>query len=256
MERLVRFGNQFQASASMATNSLFGASTMPDVKPPSIPDCPKWELPELLDREKEVVGIYLSAHPLDGFKFEMEHYNITPTAEIESNKGRSIRIAGFVTDAAHMTTKKGSKFGKMMLNDYSGHQEIVLWENNYVQYGKFISEGQKLMIQGTYKEHRFRPGVMEFEIQNMMLLDQVRKSLTKKLHILLPANKIDNSFVSFMAENVKTHPGNTELLLQIVDEEGMTVKLKSHNMKIEVSDELIQYLQLEEASIRYSLEVT
>jgi DNA polymerase-3 subunit alpha len=61
-----------------------------------------------------------------------------------------VRIAGFVTDAAHMTTKKGSKFGKLILNDYSGNQEIVFWEKNYVQYNNFIDNGQKLMIQGVY----------------------------------------------------------------------------------------------------------
>jgi DNA polymerase-3 subunit alpha len=72
MERLVRFGNQVQASSSMATNSLFGEMAMPDVKPPVIPDLRTVDLPELLDREKEVIGIYLSAHPLDGYKFEME----------------------------------------------------------------------------------------------------------------------------------------------------------------------------------------
>src|SRR5690606_31021449 len=132
MERLVRFGNQFQASTSMAVNSLFGESIMPDVKPPVIPACEPWGLPELLDKEKEVVGIYISAHPLDGYKFEMQHYGITAINEIENCKGRTLRIAGFITDAAHMVTKKGSKFGKFLLNDYTGNQEIVLWENNYV----------------------------------------------------------------------------------------------------------------------------
>src|SRR5690606_17829860 len=120
LERLVAFGNQFQASATMTTNSLFGEMSMPDVKPPQIPECERWTLPELLDKEKDVIGIYLSAHPLDGFKFEMQHYNFLPVSEIENNKGRTLRIAGFLTDAEHRTTKKGSKFGKFVLNDYSG----------------------------------------------------------------------------------------------------------------------------------------
>ncbi len=83
-----------------------------------------------------MIGIYLSAHPLDGYKFEIDNYNFTPINEIENNKGRTIRIAGFITDAAHMTTKKGSKFGKMVINDYTGNQEIVFWEKNYVEYAK------------------------------------------------------------------------------------------------------------------------
>lgn len=255
IERLVRFGNQFQATSTMATNSLFGATAMPEVKAPAMPECAPWELPELLDREKEVIGIYLSAHPLDGFKFEMDNFGITPILDIEANRGRTIRIAGFVTDAAHMTTKKGSKFGKLVLNDYSGHQEIVFWEKNYVQYGNYLVNGQKLMIQGVYEEHRFRPGVMEFQIQNIMLLDQIRKSLTKKMQLRMPLFSIDGELVNFLEENVKKHPGNTELILQVVDEgDNMVTKLKSHNQRVEVNDELLEFIKIR-SNIGYSLEV-
>ncbi|MBA3827531.1 MAG: DNA polymerase III subunit alpha [Taibaiella sp.] len=256
MERLVRFGNQFQASSSMATNSLFGAHTMPEVKPPMIPTCDPWGLPDLLDREKEVIGIYLSAHPLDGFKFEMQHYGITGIVDIETNKGKTIRIAGFITDAAHMTTKKGSKFGKMVINDYSGHQEIVFWEKNYVQYGNYLTNGQKLMIQGVYDEHKYRPGVMEFQVQSIMLLDQLRKTLTKKMQVQVPLFKVDEEFVNFVHTNLKMHPGNTELVFQVVDELGsMQTKLKTHNTKVEVNDELVNYLD-SQLGVKYSIEVT
>ena len=255
LERLVRFGNQFQASSSVATNSLFGASAMPEVKPPNMPECDKWGLPELLDREKEVVGIYISAHPLDGFKFEMDNYGMTPVNELEINRGRNIRIAGFVTDVAHMTTKKGSKFGKLTINDYSGNLEIILWEKNYVQYGNYLVNGQKLMIQGVYDEHRFRPGTMEFQIQNMMLLDEVRKLLTKRIYISVPLHKVEDAFVAFMENNLKTNPGNTEMVLRIADWDGMEVRLKSQNKKIVVNDELVHYI-MDHEDIKYSIDKT
>jgi DNA polymerase-3 subunit alpha len=255
LERLVRFGNQYQASLSAASNSLFGEVAMPDVKPPDMPTCEPWTLPELLDREKDVIGIYLSAHPMDGYKFEMEHFGFTPINEIENNKGRTIRIAGFVTDAAHMVTKKGSKFGKLILNDYTGNQEIVFWENNYVQYSNFIDNGQKLMIQGVYQEHRFRPGVMEFQIQNIMLLDNVRKSLTKRMQLLLPLEKIDSTMVEFFYNNMKHHPGNTEILLQVYDtEEQRGIKLKTNGHRLEINDELIHFIQQQDF-IKFSVEV-
>ena len=213
-----------------------------------------WALPELLDREKEVVGIYISAHPLDGFRFEMENYNITGVSELEASRGRTIRIAGYVTDALHMTTKKGSKFGKFVLNDYSGNTEIVLWEKNYVAYGNYLVNGQKLMIQGSYEEHKYRPGVMEFNIQNVMLLDQVRKSLSRKLHLELQLFRIDPDFVEFMNDNLKKNPGTTELVLKVVDEvEKMAIGLKTQKARIEINDELIQYLQLHD-EIKYKLE--
>jgi DNA polymerase-3 subunit alpha len=256
LERLVRFGNQFQASSSMAANSLFGGSAMPEVKPPLIPACEPWSLSELLEKEKEVVGIYISAHPLDGFKFEIHNYGFTPIAEVESNKGKTVRIAGFVSDAGHMVTKKGSKFGKFLINDYSGHMEIVLWENNYVQYGNFLDNGQKLMIQGSYQEHRFRPGVMEFMIGSISLLEGVRKTMTKRLSLLLPLHKIDTGLVYFLTENVKNNPGTSELSLHIVDEEAdMQVALKTHHTKLMLNDDLIRFLQ-ERDDIKYALETT
>ncbi len=244
LERLVRFGNQFQASSSVATNSLFGAAAMPEVKPPAMPDCEKWGLPELLDKEKEVVGIYLSAHPLDGFKFEMENYGLTPVRELEENKGRSIRIAGYITDVGHMTSKKGTKFGKLTINDYSGNYEIMLWEKSYVQYGNYLVNGQKLMIQGTYDEHKYRPGVMEFTISNILLLDDIRKLWTKKVVIHIPMDKVDELFVRFIEQNVKTHPGGTDLIIQISDPEtNWNVKLKSQLLKMELNDDMIHFLQ-------------
>lgn len=254
LDRLVRFGNQFQASSSVATNSLFGESAMPEVKPPLMPPCDKWGLPELLDREKEVVGIYLSAHPLDGFKFEMDNYGITQVRDLEENKGRPLRIAGYITDVGHMTSKKGSKFGKFTINDYSGNYEIMLWEKSYVQYGNYLVNGQKLLIQGTYDEHKYRPGVMEFSISNMLLLDEIRKIWTKKVSIYIPMEKVDELFVSFIEKNVKTHPGSTELYIYISDAEtNYAVKLKSQTLKMELNDEMINFLQ-ETDYIKYALD--
>ncbi|WP_345084506.1 DNA polymerase III subunit alpha [Nemorincola caseinilytica] len=254
LERLMRFGNQLQATASMTANSLFGAATMPEIKPPTIPECDKWGLPELLDREKEVVGIYLSAHPLDGYKFEMTHYGMTAITDLEKLRGRQVRIAGFVTDAGHMTTKKGSKFGKMVLNDYSGNMEIVMWEKNYVAYGNYLVNGQKLVITGVYDEHRFRPGTMEFQIQGMMLLDEVRKTMTKKISMAIPLDKLSEEIATFMEANIRKYPGNTELVISVRDlETDMGIRLKTQNKKILISDELIAFLA-EHEEVSYSIE--
>ena len=254
LERLMRFGNQVQASTSMATNSLFGASSMPEIKPPAMPECDKWGLAELLDREKDVVGIYLSAHPLDGYKFEMENYGMTNITDLEKVRGRSVRIAGFVTDVVHATTKKGAKFGKMMLNDYSGNIEIALWQNDYVTYGNFLVNGQKLMITGVYDEHKYRPGNMEFQIQGIMLLEEVRKVMTKKLFLAIPLHNLTDEFTEFLEGNVKKYPGSTELIISVKNmANDMTIRMKSQNRRILISDELIAHLQ-ESEGIHYSIE--
>jgi DNA polymerase-3 subunit alpha len=153
-----------------------------------------------------------------------------------------------------MTSKKGAKFGKFTLNDYSGNFEIMLWEKSYVQYGNFLLNGQKLMIQGNYDEHKFRPGTMEFQIQNIVLLEQVRKLFTKKVKLSLPLQFVDQDLVLFMGDNIKTHPGNTDLIIVLTDEEtGYQARLNTQNTKIELNDDLINYLQSRE-DIKYSID--
>ncbi|MEZ5015739.1 MAG: DNA polymerase III subunit alpha [Flavipsychrobacter sp.] len=255
LERMVKFGNQFQANSSMAANSLFGEATMPEVKPPDIPSCEAWTLPDLLNREKDVIGIYLSAHPLDGYKFEMKHYGFANISDIDKFQGKTIRVAGFVTDAAHMTTKKGSKFGKLMLNDYSGHIEVMFWNDDYVQYNNYIDNGQQIMIQGVYQEHRFRPGVMEFKIQRVMLLDQVRKQMTKRIHLKVWLDKLNDEVVDYLSTNLKEHPGSTELIMQVFDRaDDMSIKLKTGGQKIEVNNDLILFLE-EHDDMKVQLEI-
>jgi len=253
LDRLVKFGNQVQGSKSVAANSLFGEMAMPDVKPPAIPECEPWNLSELLEKEKEVVGIYISAHPLDGFKFEMDHYGFLPIAELENCKGKQVKLAGFVSDAAHMVTKKGSKFGKFFINDYSGNFEITMWENNYVQWGNFLDNGQKLVITGVYGEHRFRPGVMEFSISSVTLLANIRKSMTKRISIGLHSHQLNEEMVAFLVSNIKQSPGSTELVIQVRDEEEDQVIRLRGGGKFSPDDAFLGWIQ--ERGIPYHIEL-
>ncbi len=255
LDRLMRFGLQFQASSSLSVNSLFGEMEMPEVKPPIMPGCEPWMLAELLEYEKEYIGIYLSAHPLDGFKYEMEHYGFKPINEVEENKGRTIRIAGFVTDAETRTTKKGSKFGKFLLNDYTGSQEIFLWEKNYAQWHSYLDNGQKLMILGVYAEHKYRPGVMEFSIQNIILLEEVKKLLTKRITLYVSLEALTDNVILFLTQYLYQNFGNTDCVLQIADKPNdVTTRLRCNNQKLLVTDELLDFLT--ETEIKYKLETT
>ncbi|HRO43436.1 MAG TPA: OB-fold nucleic acid binding domain-containing protein [Flavipsychrobacter sp.] len=146
-----------------------------------------------------------------------------------------------------MTTKKGSKFGKFMLNDYSGNHEVVFWQEDYVKYSQFIDNGQKLMIQGAYQQNEWR-GNMEFKVQQVQLLENVRKALTKRVHIRIPLHKLDEEIVTYLLANVKANPGNTELSMHIADETTQeTIKLKSSQAKFTLHDDLINFIQANEA---------
>lgn len=255
IERIIRFGSQFQAAESLTVNSLFGDADMPDIKPPDLPPCDKWTLHDLLEKEKEAIGIYLSGHPLDGFKFEMQHYNIVPINELDNYRGRQVRVAGFVSNPYHGISKKGDKYGRMVINDYSGNLELNFWKENYVQYGNYLEESQKLMITGTYDESRFRPGQLEFRISGVMLLGDVKSKFTKRLSMALPLQKLDRDFVDFLQTNFAQNPGGCDLNIIITDEATeFKTALRSSAGKVLVNDDLIEYLQT--ADIAYKVEIS
>jgi DNA polymerase-3 subunit alpha len=252
LERVIRFGAQFQAAESLATNSLFGADEMPEITPPELPDCDPWPLHELLEKEKDTIGIYLSGHPLDGFRFEMEHYHIVPINELEQFKGRQVRLAGFIASPYHGISKKGDKYGRMVLTDYTGTLELNFWRENYVRYKDYIEESQKVMVTGVYDESRFRPGQMEFKIDNVMLLSDVKGKLSRRFSIALPLNRVDEPFVHFMRQNMQQYPGKCELNILVSEEEQNKTTLRTANGRILPNDDLIEYLT--ESSIPFNVE--
>lgn len=252
LERLTRFANQVQGAKAMTGNSLFGEVALPEIKPPLIPECDPWNVSELLEREQEMVGIYLSAHPLDGFKFELQHYGFLPINQLDENRGKIVRLAGYISDSQQRLTKKGTKFGVFKLNDYSGQHEFTLWEKDYLKYHQFLENGQKLVIQGVWGESKFRPDKMEFSIQKISLLSVIRHNMTKRITIYLNLEEITPPLISFLQHCLRESPGECELSFRLHDEStGYEMGLSCHTGKFYPSDEFIEFM--EQQQITYSL---
>ena len=254
MDKLVRFGQQVQASQSMTVNSLFGDAEMPEITPPQLAECAEWNTQDLLDKEKEMVGIYLSAHPLDGFDFELKNYGITPLGQAEAIKEKSYRLAGFVSDATERMDKRGAKFCIFTISDYSGSMEVKLFKEKFVNFGQYAKNGLSLFVQGVYEELPYREGVIEFQIKKIMLLEDVRKSYSKKLTLSGPMEKVDMAFVDYLVNTLSRSKGNTEFSLRVYDKnQDTTIGLKLQSGKIEINDPLVEFLQLDE-DWQYKLE--
>lgn len=251
IERIVKFGGQVSMMQNTSVNSLFGDIEMPEIKPPAIPNCPPWPLHEKLEKEKEVVGIYISGHPLDTYSIEMNYFDIIPIKDMELNQNRLIRIAGFVSDAKHLLTQKGDKWGKITLNDYSGKFELAFFKNDYVNFGQYLEDAQKLMITGTYGEHKFRPGQMEFRVNSICLLSDVKAKYTKKLTVALPLERISEQHIAFLKQNLMANAGSTDLYFLIKDgDEHLQMKLDQGG--VQVNDQLLEYLINEGFSFKIS----
>ena len=225
LEKILKFGAIFQSQSANASNTLFGDLQMPDIVPPKISTCPPWQLIEELDFEKEVTGMYMSGHPLDNFKFEMKYYNISPLAdfiEVKNAVGgiptsKPFRLAGLVIDGQHRLTKAGKNFGVLVLEDFSGKAEFMLWSEDYVKYTQYMEKGTIVMIEGAFKQ-RYNSDNYEFKISKLHLLETVKSSLTKQVIIDVSPQLIDEEFVTFIDKNVLEHPGKTTLKFNITDE--------------------------------------
>jgi len=225
LDKVIKFGNVYQAQTANSANTLFGDMQMPDIQSPKLLPCEPWPLATQLDYEKEVTGMYMSGHPLDNFKFEMRHYNITSLADFNefkaavnthANPAKQFRVAGLVVDAQHRLTKTGKNFGILSIEDYSGKAEFMLWSEDYVKYTNYLEKGMIVLVEGGFKT-RYNTEQYEFRLAKIHLLETVKPMLTKQVMLDIQPQFIDEKFVNFIDANLKAYPGKTTFKLNIND---------------------------------------
>ena len=252
LEKIIKFGNQYQAQLHNNTNTLFGDLQMEEVTPPVIPDCEPWPLIQMLDNEREVIGMYLSGHPLDNFKFQIRHYKFDPVADFNEfkaainlypNPSRSFKIAGLVTEGQHRVSKKGNKFGVLHLEDYSEKMELLLFGEDYAKYSHYLEPGMVLCVTGSFVQ-RYQSSPYEFKINSIILLETVMRSQTKKLLIDMNPQDVSEEFIEFIGSNVQKFPGKSALKFNISDHlSRMKFSMYSMEKGFEMNDEMANYLQ-------------
>lgn len=252
IERIIKFGNVFQANKQTQTNTLFGDSVMPAIATPVLPNCPEWSLTEKLDKEKDVTGMFMSGHPLDHFKFELKYYGIMNLADFceikesntlaAANREKNLRIAGLVTDAQHRISRNGKNFGSMIIEDFSGKAELMLWSDDYVKYKNYLEKGNNLLISGYFKT-RYNGEDYEFKIVAMNLLETAKMNLTRNLEICVEPASITSEFVQFVEQNVKTNPGKSSLKFRIKEsQENLEVVLNTTDKGFTMNEEMASFL--------------
>jgi DNA polymerase-3 subunit alpha len=251
LEKIIKFGNVFQAQAASSANTLFGDIQMPEIIPPRLPDCEPWPLATQLDYEKEVTGMYMSGHPLDNFKFEMRYYNINTLADYNEfkeaiathpNPARQFRVAGLVVDAQHRLTKTGKNFGILSIEDYSGKSEFMLWSEDYVRFTNYLEKGLIVLVEGGFKT-RYNSDQYEFKLSKIHLLETVKPALTKQVILEVQPQCINLDFVNFIEANIKANPGKTALKINISDtRNNFKIGMYSLGTGFTMNDEMAVYL--------------
>lgn len=253
LEKIIAYGQQQQSMATGNTNTLFGdlpgAMTVPV---PKIPNCEPWTLTELLNYEKEVTGMFMSGHPLDHFKFELKHYEITSIADyneikdtiaLQSNPGRMLRVAGLVTDVQHRVTKTGKNFGSFTIEDFSGKTEYVLWSEDYVKFQNYLEKGQNILLNGFFRNRYNQPNVFEFKINSMSLLETVKQVLTRSVEISMHPGAVNEQMVQFLEKNLRSYPGKSTLRFNVVEpKENLRISMYTIERGFQMNEEMADFL--------------
>ncbi|WP_165024760.1 DNA polymerase III subunit alpha [Dysgonomonas sp. ZJ279] len=246
IDQLVRYGNKYQADKDQANNSLFGDDTFFEIARPEIPTIEKWSDLERLNKERDLIGIYLSAHPLDEFSIILKYVCNVGMSEIEDKdalKNKDVTIGGLVSSAREGITKNGKPFMIIRIEDFTGSGEIPLFGDDYINFGKYGRPGLYVLIKGRVQGRRYDANQMEFKINSIQLLPDVKDHLIEKLTIVLPLHDMNSQMVEELSTLTKNNPGNSLLYFEVVDgERNMKVELFARGLKIDVKRELIDYL--------------
>ncbi|MBI1344202.1 MAG: DNA polymerase III subunit alpha [Terrimonas sp.] len=254
LEKVIRFGQMYQQNNASVTNTLFGDLPMEiEIQSPTLPDCPPWPLTVQLDHEKEVTGMFLSGHPLDHYKFEMKHYGITPLSELNEirealhvypHTNKQFRIIGLVVDAQHRVSRKnGNKFGSLMLEDYSGKSEFMLWSDDYVKFNHYLQPGNSLFVTGVFKQ-RYNLAEYEFKITGITMVETIKRNLTKQVHLELNPRDLSSEMLGFLQKNIAGHPGAATLRI-VLNQPGNNRKISLITMDkgVEMNDDLVEFIE-------------
>jgi DNA polymerase III subunit alpha len=246
LEKIIRYGQQFQSSKHDMTNTLFGGFEEVEITLPKIADCTEWGISDMLEKEKEVLGMYITAHPLDGFKKDLKAFKFASINDVkfEENVGRKFRVACYVAAAQHFTSKKGTMYMRTSVVDYTNQLDITLFTNDYLHFSKYFEVGQKLILEGGIVSQTWGNEIkQDYKIQNIFLLENAMSMFTKRFQISMTADKVSETFILLLQAYIRNNAGSTELAFTIVDPEDnehVNMKLIS---KIAVTDDLVQLIE-------------
>lgn len=247
IESLIRYGNNVKTVKSSSQNTLFGEGAGFKMVRPEPTPCPEWQKLEKLNKEKEVIGIYLSSHPLDDFRLEIETFATTTLAELQNLRefiDQDVVVAGMVTETKNGISKNGKPYGSFTLQDYTDSFRFVMFDKDYIEYSKFFTMGYYLLVKGRVQKKRYNEDELEVRIKSINLLSSVKDELIKTVTIRVKASDVSGELVNELMDLIKGNQGETELKFLFYDpDEKISLPMFSRNLRVRLNNELISYLE-------------
>ena len=252
LDTLIRYGQLYQQEISQAKNSLFGDENAVEIATPAIPENEHWSNIETLNRERDLVGIYLSAHPLDEYEIILNNLCNTHCAELEDKKLLSLKqkitFGGIVTDVKSKFTKNGKPCGFITLEDFQGSGELALFGEEWGKWKGILDTGCTVMVKAQFLQKYRDSQYKELKITDIQYLQTVKDNQIDKFTIVCNSEKIDTQITSDLLSLLNKYPGKTELYFSINDNaSSRPFTMLSKKCKININKELINFIKHEEA---------
>ena len=254
IEKIIKHGGKFQANKNSAQVSLFQNSSDVQVSELQIPETKQWDTIEKLSREREVIGIYISGHPLDDFKVEMGSFCNANVSMFKSPKnfvGKELAIAGVITDLEHRVSRQGKGWASFILEDYVDSFEFRIFGEDYLKFKHFLILNnfihiKTIVVEGWKNKETGIVGEPRIQYKNFKLLQDVVKSFARKLSIQLNLDDIEETKIDEIKKLLVKHKGDHNLSFAVYDEkEKMKIDMQATKHKINISPELLELLDQE-----------
>ncbi|KZS40990.1 DNA polymerase III subunit alpha [Aquimarina aggregata] len=252
LEKAMKYGSKYQENENSSQVSLFGEASDVQIPEPVVPPCEEWGTMEKLAREKEVVGIYLSGHPLDDFKYEMKYFcngTLLNFADLENNLNREIAFGGVITGVEHRTSKNGKGWATFTIEDYNTAHEFRVFGEDYLKHRPFLVQSTFVYTKAFIKEgwvnrDTGKKGDPRIQFNSFQLLHDVMETYARKLTIQLDINNLSDSRIDSLKELLTEHSGNHTLNFVIYEmAEKLKLHMPSRKQKINISPELLTALE-------------
>ena len=263
VETLLRYGQVYQSEQSSMQNSLFGDMGGVEIQTPPVPDCEPWSTMELLKRERELVGIYLSAHPLDDYAVVLNHMcNLhCPQIGREMDKKafasiEELTFGGIVTSVSQRWTKTNKPFGIVTIEDFEGQGELALFGEDWTKWQSMLQEEYHIYITAQCVQ-RFRnnPDAYDMVIKKIEFLSDVKEKSIEKFTVYMDSTMFNDAQLTDLETTLKNSTGNVPLYINIHDAKNNTnVQLYSRNITVDVNKKLLTSLdEMAEQGVRYGI---
>ncbi len=249
IETLVRYAAAVRDNKNTSQVSLFGDSDEANIAEPQAPKVEPWDTMTQLSKEKEVIGMFISGHPLDDFSLEVNTFcskgGLSLLQTLETVNGRELKLAGTVVDVLEKTAKNGNPYGSFKLEDYETTSDFMMFGEDWLKYRHLITRGGKLFVVGRVQPKRFGQDInaLEFRINRIELLGDIRKKMGRYLDIFIPMHRLNDELIERIATSLENGTGKAQVRMRVMHEQSELLLPSNSFNKVNIEAEALKALQ-------------